>query len=105
MVVHHEPSRLTSRHHHVAGFAEDYDYWESYYSRSLLRRGRLRVEDCYCSAEELLPLLSGARGAAALVVGSGSSEVPRRLLELPSQVTLEGPGMVDGGKVESLVNM
>ena len=58
------------------------DYWESYYLRSLRRRGELRREDCYCCAEQLLPLLGSVRKEMqALVVGAGTSELPELLAE------------------------
>ena len=54
----------------------DRDYWESYYLRSLRRRGELRSEDCYCPAERLLPLLGHVtKDMQALVVGAGTSEI------------------------------
>ncbi|CAJ1416887.1 unnamed protein product [Effrenium voratum] len=64
--------------------------WESYYARSLARRGSLRPEDCYCPPAPLLGLLqtllpaSGASGASAgpvLLVGAGASELPALLAE------------------------
>ncbi|CAK9017611.1 Catalytic [Durusdinium trenchii] len=47
----------------------DSDYWESYYARSLQRRGgSLRSEDCYCDPDSLMPLLPIHHA----VVGDGS---------------------------------
>eukprot|EP00913_Durusdinium_trenchii_P023544 g22121.t1 len=61
----------------------DSDYWESYYARSLQRRGgSLRSEDCYCDPDSLMPLLPIHHGQGqALLVGSGTSELPQRLVE------------------------
>lgn len=40
----------------------DSEYWENYYSRALQRRGLLRGEDCYCTAEVLMQLLPDLGG-------------------------------------------
>lgn len=56
----------------------DERYWETYYARSLQRRGVLRREDCYCRCEELRPLLATAT-ETVLVVAAGTSEVPEML--------------------------
>jgi len=56
----------------------DAEYWERYYVRSLVRRGSLAREDCYCEPGELRRLLADQQllpgtSARALVVGCGTS--------------------------------
>lgn len=56
-------------------------YWEQYYARSVARRGSLRTEDCYCESQELFSFLAARgylprAGSKALVVGSGTSDLP-----------------------------
>lgn len=72
----------------------DEGYWETYYLRSLQRRGGvLRREDCYCRCDELLPLLAEtlpavlATAVTVLVVAAGTSEVPQVLAMEGMKVT------------------
>ena len=76
---------------------EDEGYWETYYLRSLQRRGGvLRREDCYCRCDELLPLLAEtlpavlATAVTVLVVAAGTSEVPQVLAMEGMKVMLGG---------------
>ena len=71
---------------------EDEGYWETYYARSLQRRGDLRREDCYCRCDQLLPLLATLPAVAAevLVVAAGTSEVPEVLAMKGMKVMLGG---------------
>jgi len=66
--------------------------WEKYYARSLARRGSLRSEDCYCSAEEIMRMLHSCcllpqTRSQALVVGCGTSELPALLAGSTCSVT------------------
>lgn len=77
----------------AAAMTTDEGYWETYYLRSLQRRGGvLRREDCYCRCDELLPLLAEtlpvlATAVTVLVVAAGTSEVPQVLAMEGMKVT------------------
>ena len=84
---------------------EDEGYWETYYLRSLQRRGGvLRREDCYCRCDELLPLLAEtlpvlATAVTVLVVAAGTSEVPQVLAMEGMKVMLGGVSLCVCGRI------
>lgn len=84
---------------------QDEGYWETYYLRSLQRRGGvLRREDCYCRCDELLPLLAQtlpglATAVTVLVVAAGTSEVPQVLAMEGMKVMLGGVSLCVCGRI------
>ncbi|CAE8711613.1 unnamed protein product [Polarella glacialis] len=77
--------------------------WDRYYRRSLARRGGLRGEDCYCTAECLRDfllsrdLLPDGEAGQILVVGSGASDVPALLAAATPTSTPTSTGRRSGG--------